>query len=125
MGKIKETHDDVRRQVLSAYSVKTPAIFAAICFFIGTVFTFGMWYCGETINKSEAISDTAIFESYKINRGNVLKDGPYSAIRTHHTAPSQSTTSLTEQEGLQRLHQISDKHVLANQKHQHAQHEDS
>lgn len=82
LGKIKETHDDVRRQVLSAYSVKMPAIFAAICFFIGTVFAFGMWYWGETINKSEAISDTAIFESYKIDRGNVLQNGPYSSIKT-------------------------------------------
>ena len=74
MGKNKETNDYLKREILSAFSIKAPAIFAAVCIFIGTVFTFGMWYWGETISRSEAIADTAIFESYKINRGNTLKD---------------------------------------------------
>ena len=75
MAKIEkktEKYSYAKKQILSGFSIKLPLIVAIVCLFLGTIFVFGMRYWVGMIEKREAISDIAIFESYEIERGNPL-----------------------------------------------------
>ena len=79
VSKKSERNDRIKKLKLSAFSIKFPVILAVVCLFIGTVFVFGMRFWGEAVDKSEAISDTAVFESYEIER-NIFNGRLFSSI---------------------------------------------
>ena len=79
VSKKSERNDSIKKLKLSAFSIKFPVILAVVCLFIGTVFIFGIWFWGEAVDKSEAISDTAVFESYEIER-NIFNGRSFSSI---------------------------------------------
>ena len=48
-------------EVLSAISIKGSLILAIVGLVLGTVFSFGMWYWDEMVDRDEAVSSTANF----------------------------------------------------------------
>ena len=60
-------------EVLSAISIKGSLILAIVGLVLGTVFSFGMWYWDEMVDRDEAVSSTAKFEEYEVH--SELKNG--------------------------------------------------